>query len=138
MARGQVTGARANSSTSGAHIWASLLSQSTSSSPAAKRALPARGRMNEDEALSTFFHDLAARATGPPRHDAAAIEFKVSTTTPNRLLVWAWAMAGTIPADSESQANTTARTQYRQLAHRAKDFTTRYAGILTQAAESRE
>ena len=55
MARGMVTGAWANASTSGAHIWASLLSQSTGSSPAAKRAPRAWGRMNEDEELSAFF-----------------------------------------------------------------------------------
>ena len=115
MARGMVTGARANSSTSGAHIWAFLLSQSTSSSaPAEKRASRARGRMNEDETLAALFHDPAARAAGPPRHDTAAIEFKVSTTKLNRLLVWAWAMTGAIQPDNESQANTTARTQFRQ------------------------
>ena len=136
MARGMVTGARANSSTSGAHIWASLLGQSTGSSPVAKPAPRAWGRMNEDEALSAFFHDPAARAADPPRHDAAAIEFKVPTTTLNRILVWAWAMAGAIQPDSESQANITARTHFRQLAHRARDFTTRYADILTQAVES--
>ena len=96
MARGMVTGARANSPTSGAHIWASLLSQSTGSSPAAKRASRAWGRMNEHEALPAFFYDPAARAAGPPRNDAAAIEFKVPTTTLTRILVWAWAMAGAI------------------------------------------
>ena len=37
MARGMVTGSRANSPTSGASIWAPLLSQSAGSSPAAKR-----------------------------------------------------------------------------------------------------
>jgi hypothetical protein len=45
-------------------------------------------------------------------------------------------MAGTTQPDNETQANTTARTQFRQLAHRVKDFTTRCAGILTQAAEN--
>ena len=76
--------------------------------------------MTEDEDLELLFHDPAARAAGHPRHDAAAIEFKVSTTTLNRLLVWAWAMAGTTQPDNETQANTTARTQYRQPAHRVK------------------
>ena len=120
MARDMVTGARAKPSTSGANMWASLLSQSASSSPAAKRASRAWGRMNEDQTLAGLFHDPTARAAGPPRHDAAAIEFKVSTTTLNRLLVWAWAMAGTTQPDNETQANTTARTQYRQLARRVK------------------
>ena len=45
-------------------------------------------------------------------------------------------MAGAIQPDSESQANITARTHFRQLAHRARDFTTRYADILTQAVEN--
>ena len=44
-------------------------------------------------------------------------------------------MAGTIPADSKTQANNTARQPFKQLAHRAKDFTNRYADILTQTAE---
>ena len=136
ITRGMVTGSRANSSTSGASIWASLLSQSASSSSAAKRASRAWGRMTEDGTLAGLFHDPAARAAGPPRHDAAAVEFKVSTTTLNRLLVWAWAMAGTTQPDEETQANTTARIQFRLLAHRAKDYTTRYADILTQAAEN--
>ena len=52
MARGMVTGSRGNSSTSGASIWASLLSQSAGSSPAAKRASGAWGRMTEDETLA--------------------------------------------------------------------------------------
>ena len=75
MPRGQVTGARANAPTSGAHIWASLLSQSAGQSPSAKRASRAWGRMNEDEMLATLFHDPAAQAADtPPRLDAAAIE----------------------------------------------------------------
>ena len=92
--------------------------------------------MTEDETLAGLFHDPAARAAGPPRHDAAAAEFRVSTTTLNRLLVWAWAMAGTTQPEEETQANTTARIQFRLLAHRAKDFTTRYVDILPQAAEN--
>ena len=92
--------------------------------------------MTEDETLAGLFHDPAAQAAGPPRHDAAAIEFGVSTTTLNRLLVWAWAMAGTTQPDDETQANTTARIQFRLLAHRVKDFATRYADILTQVAEN--
>ena len=91
--------------------------------------------MTEDETLAGLFHDPTAQAAGPPRHDAAAIEFKVPTTTPNRILVWAWAMAGETKPEEETQANTTARAQFRLLAHRAKDFTTRYADILTQTAE---
>ena len=91
--------------------------------------------MTEDEDLALLFHDPTARAAGPPRHDAAAVEFKVSTTTLNRLLVWPWAMAGETKPEEETQANTTARTPFRLLAHRAKDFTTRYADILTQTAE---
>ena len=136
MARGMVTGSRANATTSGTSIWASLLSQSNTSSPAAKRASRAWGRMTEDEELASLFHDPAAQAAGPPRHDPAAIEFKVSTTTLNRLLVWAWAMAGTTKPDEETQANTTARVQFRLLAHRVKAFTDRYADILTQTAEN--
>ena len=136
MARGMVTGSRANASTSGTSIWASLLSQSNTSSPAAKRASRAWGRMTEDEDMACLFHDPAAQAAGPPRHDPAAIEFKVSTTTLNRLLVWAWAMAGTTKPDEETQANTTARVQFRLLAHRVKAFTDRYADILTQTAEN--
>ena len=135
MARGMVTGSRANATTSGTSIWASLLSQSNTSSPAAKRASRAWGRMTEDEELASLFHDPAAQAAGPPRHDPAAIEFKVSTTTLNRLLVWAWAMAGTTKPDEETQANTTARVQFRLLAHRVKAFTDKYADILTQSAE---
>ena len=66
--------------------------------------------MNEEKALSKFFHDPAAQATDtPPRHDAAAIELKVSTTTLDRILVWAWAMAGPTQKENESQANITAR-----------------------------
>ena len=38
-------------------------------------------------------------------------------------------MAGTTQPDNETQANTTARTQFRQLAHRVKDFTNRYTDI---------
>ena len=136
MARGMVTGSRANASTSGTSIWASLLSQSNTSSPAAKRASRAWGRMTEDEDMACLFHDPAAQAAGPPRHDPAAIEYKVSTTTLNRLLVWAWAMAGTTKPDEETQANTTARVQFRLLAHRVKAFTDRYADILTQTVEN--
>ena len=92
--------------------------------------------MTEDEDMACLFHDPEARAAGPPRHDPAAIEFKVSTTTLNRLLVWAWAMAGTTKPDEETQANTTARVQFILLAHRVKAFTDRYADILTQTAEN--
>ena len=73
--RGQATGARANASTSGAHTWASLLSQSADQSPSAKRVSRAWGQMIEDEMLATLFHDPAEQAADtPPRHDAAAIE----------------------------------------------------------------
>ena len=92
--------------------------------------------MTEDETLAGLFHDPTAQAAGPPRHDAAAIEFKMSTITLNRLLVWAWAMAGATQPEEETQANTTARIQFRLLTRRAKDFTTRYADILTQTAEN--
>ena len=136
MGRGMVTGSRANSSTSGANIWASLLSQGNTSSLAAKRASRAWGRLTEDEALASLFHDPAARAAGPPRHDPAAVEHRVSTTTLNRLLVWAWAMAWTTQPEEETQANTAARVPFRLLAHRVKDFTVRYADILTQTAEN--
>ena len=47
-------------------------------------------------------------------------------------------MAGTISADSESQANITARQPFRQLAHRIKDFTDRYVEILTPTTEGDE
>ena len=90
--------------------------------------------MTEDEDMACLFHDPAAQAAGPPRHDPAAIEFKVSTTTLNRLLVWAWAMAWMTKPDEETQANTTARVQFRLLAHTVKTFTDRYADILTQTA----
>ena len=77
MARGMVTGSLANSSTSGASTWASLLSQSNTSSPAAKRASRAWGRMTEDEDLASLFHDPAAQAAGQPRHDPAASRDRV-------------------------------------------------------------
>ena len=92
--------------------------------------------MTEDEELADLFHDPTARAAGQPRHDPAAIEHRVSTTTLNRLLVWAWAMAGTTNLEDETQANTVARGQFRLLAHRVKEFTARYADILTQTAEN--
>ena len=92
--------------------------------------------MTEDEDLACLFHDPEAQAAEPPRHDPAAIEYKVPTTTLNRLLVWAWAMAGTTTPDEETQANTTARVQFRLLVHRVKAFTDRYADVLTQTAEN--
>jgi hypothetical protein len=45
-------------------------------------------------------------------------------------------MAGATQPEEETQVNTTARVQFRLLAHRAKDFTVRYADILTQTAEN--
>ena len=133
MARGMVTGSRPNSSTSGSSIWTSLLGQSSGASPAAKRASRAWGQVNADKTLTELFHDPTPQAAeGPPHHDASALEFKVSTTTLNRLLVWAWAMAGEIQTDNETQANTTARTQFRLLEYRIKDSTSRYADILKQ------
>ena len=94
IARGYVTGVRANGTTTGATLWAELLQRDGQCRHTLSRAW---GLIHTTESTKeTFFgiykeQPLARAAT---IIDTAAKKYGVAPTTLNRLLVWAWAAAG--------------------------------------------
>ena len=118
VARGYVTGVRANGSTTGAALWAELLQRDG----LCRHILPRTwGLMHTTESTKAVFFDVykgqpAAKAAPPI--DTAAKKYGVAPTTLNRLLVWAWAAAGPTDQTQETPSITTARQKHRELAHR--------------------
>ena len=136
VARGYVTGVRANGNTTGAALWAELLQRDG----LCRHILPRTwGLMHTTESTKAVFFDVykgqpAARAAPPI--DTAAKKYGVAPTTLNRLLVWAWAAAGPTDQTQETPSITTARQKHRELAHRTKFFTQPLADAFLEATWS--
>ena len=136
VARGYVTGVRANGNTTGAALWAELLQRDGLCRRTLSRTW---GLIHTTESTKAVFFGVykgqpPARAAPPV--DTAAKKYGVAPTILNRLLVWAWAAAGPIDQTQETPSIATSRQKHRELAHRTKFFTQPLSGAFLEATWS--
>ena len=111
VARGYVTGVRANGNTTGSALWAELLQRDGLCRHVLSRTW---GLMHTTVPTKAVFFDVyngQPAATAAPPIDTAAKKYGVAPTTLNRLLGWAWAAAGPTDQTQETPSITTARAK---------------------------